>query len=81
MPNDKRQMIRPKQAYQGPFTKPSNFNPQNTQSIPAVNPAKAGSSSLTLNKIEHFAKVSRSEASALYFCLPPATGFHFVQLA
>jgi hypothetical protein len=37
-----------------------NFNPQNTQCIPVVNPPKfgGGSPSLALNKIGHFSKVS-----------------------
>jgi hypothetical protein len=38
----------------------SNFNLQNTQCIPAVNPPKfdGGSLSLNFNEIEHFSKVS-----------------------
>jgi len=39
-------------------TSGSNFNPRNTQCIPVINPAKAGSPSLNLNKNKYFSKVS-----------------------
>jgi hypothetical protein len=44
----------------------SNFNPQNTQCIPVVNPDKAGSPSLNLKKNKYFSKVSSLTAGHRY---------------
>jgi hypothetical protein len=44
----------------------SNFNPRNTQCMSVVNPAKAGSPSLNLNKNEYFSKVSMHDTKETY---------------